>query len=385
MREKGGVVNTSIVKAAARGMLMSQERLRLAEFGGPATLTTAWAKSLLKRMNYTQRRGTTKAKVSVPEFNQAKELFLQEVIDVVPMEEIPIDLIFNWDQTGLNLVPVSSWRMTSKGSKCVEIQGLTDKRQITGVLCGTLLGEFLPPQLIYGGKTDRCLPTFKFPEDWLISHTQNHWSNESTMICYIEEVIVPFLEKKREQINVDEDQSALAIFDCFKGQLTAKVYKCLEDNNIQSVLIPPNCTDRLQPLDISVNKAAKDFLRSEFQNWYANEVTKQYSESDDDQDTAPIDLSTARMKCLGGQWLVKMFEYLSDNPSIIVHGFRAAHIPQSIDTGVPVLRSEETSKKDMHEETSAEEESNEERDEEEESDEEESNEENNGEDIIHIY
>uniref|UniRef100_A0A1X7SG32 DDE-1 domain-containing protein n=1 Tax=Amphimedon queenslandica TaxID=400682 RepID=A0A1X7SG32_AMPQE len=142
MREKGGVVNTSIVKAAAWGILMSQERLRLAEFGGPATLTTAWAKLLLKRMNYTQRRGTTKAKVSVPKFNQAKELFLQEVIDVVAMEDIPIDLIFNWDQTGLYFVPVSFWTMTSKGSKHVEIQGLTDKRQITGVFCRTLLGEF---------------------------------------------------------------------------------------------------------------------------------------------------------------------------------------------------------------------------------------------------
>ena len=72
MREKGCVINTSIVKAAARGILLSQEKSRLAEFGGPATLTTAWAKSLLKRMNYTQRRGTTMAKVSVEEFNQAK-------------------------------------------------------------------------------------------------------------------------------------------------------------------------------------------------------------------------------------------------------------------------------------------------------------------------
>ena len=42
------------------------------------------------------------------------------------------------------------------------------------------------------------------------------------MICYIEEVIVPFLKKKREQINVAEDQSALAIFDCLKDNLLIK-------------------------------------------------------------------------------------------------------------------------------------------------------------------
>ena len=67
--------------------------------------------------------------------------------------------------------------------------------------------------------------------------------------------------------------------------------------------LPPNCTDRLQPLDISVNKAAKNFLRSEFQNWYADEVAKQLS---DEQDTT-VDLSTPRMKCLGGQ---KLFNYI---------------------------------------------------------------------------
>ena len=37
---------------------MFQDRTCLHEFGGPATLTSAWA--LLKRMNFTQRRGTTR-------------------------------------------------------------------------------------------------------------------------------------------------------------------------------------------------------------------------------------------------------------------------------------------------------------------------------------
>ena len=66
MRERGGVVNTSVVKAGARGKLLSNNKTMLAEFGGPATLTTVWSKSLLKRINFTftQRCGTTKAKLS---------------------------------------------------------------------------------------------------------------------------------------------------------------------------------------------------------------------------------------------------------------------------------------------------------------------------------
>ena len=39
--------------------------------------------------------------------------------------------------------------MEKEGSKCVEIIGKDDKRQITAVLAGTLNGDFLPVQLIH--------------------------------------------------------------------------------------------------------------------------------------------------------------------------------------------------------------------------------------------
>lgn len=186
------------------------------------------------------------------------------MIDIVKMEEISPQLIFNWDQTGLHLVPSSSWTMARKGSKRVEMKGMEDKRQITAVFCGTLCGKFLPIQLIYTGKTDRCHPPYSFPTDWSITHSPNHWSNESTMLAYIEDVIVPYVKRVHEEMDTDDDQAALALFDHFKGQLTANVTTALEKHNIQSVLIPATCTDRLQPLDISVNKSAKVFLRSEF-------------------------------------------------------------------------------------------------------------------------
>jgi len=44
--------------------------------------------------------------------------------------------------------------MAERGSKRVELIGLSDKRQITAVSCGNLMGEFLPVQLIYQGKTN---------------------------------------------------------------------------------------------------------------------------------------------------------------------------------------------------------------------------------------
>ena len=84
------------------------------------------------------------------------------------MDEVPHELIINWDQTGLNYVPVSSWTMAEEGCKHVEIDGKDDKRQITSVFACSMAGNFLPPQLIYKGKITRCLPKFNFPSDWSI-------------------------------------------------------------------------------------------------------------------------------------------------------------------------------------------------------------------------
>ena len=338
IRDKGGAISTAIVKSGARGILNSLDRTSLSEFGGHVTLSTSWAKSLLHRMNYRKRRGTTKVSMPVEQFREVKRSFLQEIIDVVTMEEIPSDLIFNWDQTGLNLVPASSWTMALKGSKRVEIKGLNDKRQITGVFCATISGEFFPIQLVYGGKTDRCHPNYQFPHDWDITHSDNHWSNELTMLRYIETVIVPHVNRVRSELD-DEEQAALAIFDCFKGQLTDRITDTLEHYNIQSVIVPAGCTDRLQPLDLSVNKSAKVFLRSQFQDWYSAQITEQLSKGE--KELEPVDLAAAKMKCVGGQWLVRLFEYLSENPNIIVNGFHAAGIPQSLDKGKPVIDEED--------------------------------------------
>ena len=58
------------------------------------------------------------------------------------------------------------------------------------------------------------------------------------------------------------DYPALAVFDTFNGQCTQNFFKILEDNHVNVVLVTANCTHYLQPLDLSVNKPAKNFLQN---------------------------------------------------------------------------------------------------------------------------
>ena len=119
--------------------------------------------------------------------------------------------------------------------KIIPIANSDDKRQITAVLAITLTGEFLPPQMIYQGKTPRCHPKVPFPKEWDVWHSANHWSTEVTMKRYIEKIIVPFVSCKRELLKLDKDRPALAIFDSFKGQTTPDIISILQSHNIIAV------------------------------------------------------------------------------------------------------------------------------------------------------
>ena len=329
VREAGGAVSSRTVIAAARGIAMSCNRNVLAEFGGSIVLNRYWGHSLLNRMNFVQRKATTaKSKESEATFLVAKQQFLDEVVTTVYMEDIPPELILNWDQSGIRIVPSSTWTMEQRGAKRVEMIGVNDKRQITAVFCGTLLGDFLPVQLIYKGKTPRCHPNFKFPEEWHITHSPKHWSNEETMIQYINHIVLPYISKVRESF--DDITPALVIMDNFKGQITEDVLTLLNNNNVHTCLLPPNTTDRLQPMDISVNKPAKDYIKQKFDEWYSEEVMKQLEDSDTAQ-VQPVRLPLPAMKELGAKWLVDMASYIADHPKIIVNGFIRSGITGALD------------------------------------------------------
>ncbi len=58
-RGSAGVVNARIVVAAAKGMINHYNRSILEEYGGHVHLNLPWAYSLLKRMNFVNRKATT--------------------------------------------------------------------------------------------------------------------------------------------------------------------------------------------------------------------------------------------------------------------------------------------------------------------------------------
>ena len=185
LRKVGGSVNSVIVLAAANGIVAAKDRSLLCEHGGHLELTKAWAKSLLGRMGYVKRKCSNAGKVTYAHFEELKKDFLVDVKAELLMNDIPRDLVFNWDQTAIQLVPTGEWTMNRAKEKVVAIKNSDDKHQITAVMAATITGEFFPVQLLFQGKTQRCHPKVKPPEGWDLWHSENHWSNEETIKWHI--------------------------------------------------------------------------------------------------------------------------------------------------------------------------------------------------------
>ena len=264
LRLAGGIVTSSIVIASAKGIVCHYNRALLPEHGGNLVLSKKWAQSIMTRMGLVKRKATKAARKVPQDFQDVKAAFLHRIKDTVNKHAIPDSMIVNFDQTGSKFVPCSEWTMAPEGSKQVEVTGLNDKREMTVVLAVSLAGELLPPQLIYAGTTNRCHTTVTFPDNWSITHSKNHWSNETTMLEFIATVLVPFMVKQREKLQLPLDQAGLAIFDVFAAHRTDAVLKKLEECNIKQVFIPGGCTGELQPLDVAVNGCFKMEMKKFF-------------------------------------------------------------------------------------------------------------------------
>ena len=327
LRRAGAPVNARIVIAAAEGIIKATDRTMLSENGGHVQLTKAWSYSILKRMGFVQRKATTKTKMSLSkaEFELAKKRYLKKIKRAVTDAKIPPQLVVNWDQTGVNIVPASQWTQEEQGSSRVEVAGIGDKRQITITVAGTLSGSLLPFQVLYEGKTERCHPSTTFPEGFDIWHTPNHWANSLTSIRFVKNIVLPYISATRRDLGLEKEHMALVIFDAFKGHKGEEINALLMENNILSVIVPSNCTDLLQPLDLSVNKPLKDHLKRSFQSWYSDQVSKQLQDGRQPEDIK-VDTKLSIMKPLGARWITSAYDYLRSQSDIIHGGFSAAGI-----------------------------------------------------------
>ena len=164
-------------------------------------------------------------------WNEIKSRFFRETSQV--------ELIINANQISVaTFVATDNIIMTAKGQKHISRAGANDKRSVTSLtVYESLDGKILPFQLIYRGKTQRSLPNVDFPDGFCLSDNEKHWNNEKKNVRLIEQVLVPYIEKFKEEKGLPNNQKGLLIWDAFKAQSTANLSDIISKHGIASVKV----------------------------------------------------------------------------------------------------------------------------------------------------
>ena len=181
--------------------------------------------------------------------------------------------------------------MAAKGEMYISRAGKNDKRAITVTLCESLDGCILPFQLIYTEKTERSLPDFTFPDGFCLAFSQKHWSNETESIRLIEDLLVLYIKKVKEEKALLQSQKSLLVLDAFKVQSTPKVMDTLSNYCIESAMVPKNMTHLLQPLDLTINASFKKYEKRDFSEYFTSCIMEALTNDLDlDVTTIKVDL-----------------------------------------------------------------------------------------------
>ena len=187
--------------------------------------------------------------------------------------------------------------------------------------------EFSKAQVLPCEYRKCCQPTYPFPREFHVTQTENHWANENTSIDLIKEVLVPHVRKVRQKLSLPEDLQWLLIADIFKGHWTDAVVTEVKRSIGKICAIPNNMTNIFHPLDLSVNRSCKFFLRREAQPWHSLQIEKQMKEGKKAHEIN-VDTRISIMTPLHAKWVVLFYDYMKNHSDMVLAGWRKSKIEE---------------------------------------------------------
>ena len=186
-------------------------------------------------MGFVRRMATTgKVPISEEVRKEVEMTYFHSIVTTIENKKIPKSLVINLDQTQSKYAPGCNIRLAPKVVKNVSIAGSTDKRTITATFSITMDGQFLPMQIIYGGKTSKSIPRVSFPVGFLDSVNPKYYSNEEESLKMMEHIVIPYVQKQSNTLKLDAEYPAMLLMDIFKGQMTDPVKEILRETTSYS-------------------------------------------------------------------------------------------------------------------------------------------------------
>ena len=177
--------------------------------------------------------------------------------------------IFNQDETSVELGVGGQWVLAPCNTKQVYTQSSSTRDHVTVSYVANAAGDMVPPRVVFSGKRNLIktklgtMPSDGISGKWQFSYTENGWVQQDT-----------FLEIVQDIVNYTKNNNiptpVIIFIDGATYHLSLSISKLCQEEGIQPILLRPNSTHLLQPLDVTFYSSFKARLKVEQEMWHTN-------------------------------------------------------------------------------------------------------------------
>lgn len=259
MRSFGIHIKSSDVQEKARKIYKARieaAKENMIEYVSPK-FGRKWFKLFKNRHNLCMRKAEKLDKKRKALSEEDIGSFFANVEEICVKYNIYQQRIYNADEVGIALSPTPPKVLAKKG-KDVLICASEKKGQVTIMMTINSCGTYLPPLLIYKGKTMNEEQSEYVPDGWIVT------ANNSAFITG--PIFAQWLQKLGKTIEVSKQNPALLILDPHRSREDINALEWARENGFQIICFPGGATHLMQPLDVALFKP--------FKSKYAEEMFK---------------------------------------------------------------------------------------------------------------
>lgn len=214
------------------------------------------------------------------------------------LENIDGSRIFNTDETALLLNPKGGSVLAAKGSRNVyNIVNNNEKENLTVLVTGNAAGQLAPTLVVFNYKRVPNIIYSTLPKDFHVGTTEKGWMTAMLFYEYIANKFWPWIVKNNIQLPV------ILFLDGHVSHLTGPLSEFCHTHQIILIVLPPNTTHFMQPMDVSMFSPLKVHWKKQIQLYRIEKEVPSISK----HDFAPL--------------LEKVFNDM-DLVTILSHGFQ---------------------------------------------------------------
>ena len=164
---------------------------------------------------------------------------------VYQKEKFDASRVFNVDETGMSTVQLHKEKVVAQcGKKQIgKIVSAERGETVTAVVCASASGVFIPPMLIFARKNLNNRLLHGAPPGTVAATSTSGWIN-----C---ELYLKWLAHFVKHTASSTDRKVLLVLDNHESHVSLQSWEMCRDNGIVVVSLPPHCSHKCQPLDLT--------------------------------------------------------------------------------------------------------------------------------------